>query len=448
MSDARATPSRPPLALSELLLLGGLCLGLHLFSNAAAAYGYMTDELYYLDSLDRLAWGYVDHPPLSIVVLWAVDAVLGHSIFAIRLLPALLGAGAVLLSGALARELGGGRAAQLLAALATLLCPTLLGMTSFYSMNAVDVLVWPLAGWLWLRIARGGDRRLWLALGAVLGLGLLNKYSVAWLGAGIALALVFTPQRRWLGTPWPWLAAALALALSVPHLLWQAQHDWPFLEFQRNAAAEKVVPMSPVRFLGTQLVMAGPLAAPLWIGGIAWALTVGGERPQRALAWCFLGPLLLLVLSSGARAYYLAPAFPFAFAAGGAWAEHLVARTGRRWIPAALAAGVVVSGVGGLPIAMPLLAPERVLEVIQSALDSVTGPEKGGIVADPAPKVKIRGTSENGIEYLVRYRLRPSDVSPNSGRHRVNDAVLRHLRAAGMELAYPRRRIQEDRATV
>jgi len=92
-------------------------------------------------------------------------------------------------------------------------------------------------------------------------------------------------------------------------------------------------------------------------------------------------------------------------------------------------------------------APERVLEVIQKALDSITGPDSGGIVADPRPKVKIRGVSENAVEYLVRYRLVPRDISPNSGRHLVNSSVLRALHDAGMELATPRRRIQEDRPT-
>jgi hypothetical protein len=275
----------------------------------------------------------------------------------VRVLPALCGAASVVLAGLLARELDGGRAAQLVAAVATLFAPALVGMTSFHSMNALDLALWSLAAWVWLRLARGGDARLWLLLGALLGAGLLNKFSIAWLGAGIAAGLVLTPQRRWLATPWPWAAAALALLLFAPHLLWQARLGWPFLEFQRNAAAEKVVPMAPLGFLAAQLLMAGPLAAPLWIGGAVHALFARGSCALRPLAWCFAVPLLLLLVLRGTRTYYLAPAFPFAFAAGGVWLERL----GLRWLPAAFGVPIALAGLLALPLALPLLSPEATI---------------------------------------------------------------------------------------
>ena len=89
--------------------------------------------------------------------------------------------------------------------------------------------------------------------------------------------------------------------------------------------------------------------------------------------------------------------------------------------------------------------PDDVIAVIQRAVDAVTGPEHKGPLAEPPPKVSIRRATENGIEYMIRYRLIPREVSPNKARHTVNDSVLRHLRKAGIELAYPRRRIQEER---
>lgn len=88
---------------------------------------------------------------------------------------------------------------------------------------------------------------------------------------------------------------------------------------------------------------------------------------------------------------------------------------------------------------------ERVLSVIQAALDEVTGSEAGPSADDP-PKVRIKKVTESGVEYLVHYHLVPSRVSPNKGRHTVNEAILRHLHAAKIELAYPKRRVFEQRA--
>jgi len=129
------------------------------------------------------------------------------------------------------RELGGGRAAQGLAGLAVLVSPVVLFTTGYYSINASDLAVWTLAAYLLLRLLNGAGPWLWVALGVVLGVGLLNKWSVIWLGMGVAVGLILTPQRRWLLTPWPWLGELVAALVSMPNLPWQAQHHWPTLEF-------------------------------------------------------------------------------------------------------------------------------------------------------------------------------------------------------------------------
>ena len=197
-------PARPPPAWRLLLVLALIKVAVHLLS-AALAWGYMTDELYYLDSIDRLDWGFVDHPPLSIAILGGVRALLGDSLFAIRVVPALLGGTTVVLTGLMAREMGGGRAAQGLAGLAALTNLVHLALDSFYSMNAIEIAVWAVAMLLVLRIVNGGDRRHWLLLGVIMGAGLLNKASMLWFGAGLGVGLVLTPERRWLRT---WLKTA------------------------------------------------------------------------------------------------------------------------------------------------------------------------------------------------------------------------------------------------
>jgi branched-chain amino acid transport system substrate-binding protein len=90
------------------------------------------------------------------------------------------------------------------------------------------------------------------------------------------------------------------------------------------------------------------------------------------------------------------------------------------------------------------VSSDRVLDVIRAALDEVTGTETGPTDQEP-PKVRIKRVTETGVEYLVHYFLIPRLVSPNKGRHTVNETILRHLREAGIELAYPKRRVYEER---
>ncbi len=356
---------RPPVAWRLLLGLALIKLAVHLVAAGPLAWGYMTDELYYLDSIDRLDWGFVDHPPFSIVVLGAVRALLGDSPLAIRVLPALLGSSTVMLTGLMAREMGGGRSAQGLAALAALATLVSLAMCSFYSMNAIDLALWAVATWLVLRILNGTDRRLWLLLGAVMGVGLLNKLSMLWFGMGLGVGLLLTPERRWLRTPWPWVAGAVGVVCMVPFVVWQSRHGWPFIEFNRNAALYKVGRVSPLDFVSEQVLAVNPVVAPLVLGGVIWCFLTADGRRYRAAAWVFVSVLLMLAFSGSARPHYLAPAYPIALAAGGVAVEGLA--RGRWWVMGAAATALVIVAAVGAPLAMPILSPDATV-TYQNAL--------------------------------------------------------------------------------
>jgi 4-amino-4-deoxy-L-arabinose transferase-like glycosyltransferase len=341
-------------------LLCAAQLALWYASSGPLAYGPMSDEMYYLDCAQRLAWGYVDHPPLSLLLLAGVRALLGESLLALHLLPALALCLHIALVALLARELGGGRTAQGLAALAAFAAPVHQGVASFYSMNALEPAIWSGAFLLLAKLVGGARPRLWLGLGVLLGLGLLNKLSVLWLGAGLAVGLLLTGERRQLATPWPWACAAIALLLLAPHLVWQLANGWPTLEFMRNATAEKMVAKSPLAFAGQQVLVMGPLAAPLWLAGLGWYFLSPEGRRHQWLAWIWIVVVGLLAVSGTARANYAAPAYGALLAAGGVAVEGFARGGLRRALPPALAAGLLVSGAAALPLATPLLPPERV----------------------------------------------------------------------------------------
>jgi hypothetical protein len=323
-------------------------------------YGFFRDELYYLASAEHLDFGYVEHPPLIGLVAWLVRSTLGDSLFAARLLPAVAHAATVAIAARLAREMGGGRYAQSVAALATALAPAYLGICGILSMNAFDILSWAA---LWLIVARAlrsGNPRLWLWFGAVAGLGLQNKISVLFLGFGVVVGLTLSRRWRPFGTWHFWAGGAIAGLIFLPHLLWQWQHGWPTLEFIANATREKNLPMSPAAFLAQQLVQMNILAAPLWIGGVGGLVAWRGLGVFRPLGWAYLA-VLAIMLATNAKPYYLAPAYTALFAAGAVCLEVIrppLAGMLSRSIAVLL---VVAGGLVSAPLAKPLLSTDAFL---------------------------------------------------------------------------------------
>jgi len=337
-------------------IIAAVKLLLHLY--AGRHYGYFVDELYYLACAQHLDWGYVDQPPLIALIAKIARSLLGDSLSAIRLLPALAGAGMVLLTGLLARELGGQRFAQGLAALACLLAPGFLAMDHFLSMNAFEPLFWMGCAWLAMRIVRTGNTRLWLWFGVLAGVGLENKYSMAIFGFGLVAGLLLTSERRVLRTRWLWIGGAAALLIFLPNLLWNILHHFPFLELQENIRRSgRDVAMSPLSFLGQETLAMLPLTLPIWLAGLWFLFFHRDGKTFRALAWAWTIAAGVIVTLSP-RVYYLFPAFPMLFAAGGVAWERWLAAPRVRWIKPVYAPLMVLMGALIAPTVLPVLPPE------------------------------------------------------------------------------------------
>ena len=314
-------------------------------------YGIFRDELYYLACARHLDWGYVDHPPLSIAILAGIGALFGESLLAMRAAVALVAGGVAFLTADTARAIGGGSFAQRLAAISASLAPGVVALCGFYSMNALDVLFWTACSRVVVTILGGGDPRLWLVFGALAGLGLQNKISVLFLGFGIAVGILATLRFDLLRTRWIWLGAGFAVALFLPHVLWQVAWDAPTLEFMRNARERKMAALEPLAFLKEGALLAGPATALVLLAGAAHLLL---DRAARVLGVAFLVILVTLV-ATGGKPYYAVAAFPLAMAAGGvAWERALR----RSWARAALATAVVLGGALAAPLAKGSLPVE------------------------------------------------------------------------------------------
>lgn len=361
------------LATGGLLTLAGVKLLIHLLTNSN--YGYFIDELYYVACSEHMDFGYVDHPPMIALVTWLTRALLDDSLPALRFFPALAGAATVFVAGLVARELGGGRYAQLLTGLAVIVCPLYLFMNTILSMNALDVLIWTLAAFLVTRIIRRGEQdtaeqrglsvpQLWLALGVVLGIGLQNKISVLFFGFGLGLGLLLTPERRHLRTPWPWAAAGIALVIFLPHLLWQVIHGWPTLEFIHNASVLKNRPMSLPAFLSAQLLEIHPLNFIILALGLWYFLFSRGGSGYRLFGWMYLS-ILLIFVTRNAKPYYMGSIYPLMLAGGAVAIERLLAPTRRAWPSIAVGASLILLGAATAPITLPILPVETLVRYFE-----------------------------------------------------------------------------------
>lgn len=322
-------------------------------------YGYFRDELYYLALAEHpLSWGYVDLPPLLVVITKGIRETLGASLFAIRFLPAVAGAVEVWLGGALAREMGGRRWAQVLAALCVFAGLIYWPLAHILSMNAFEPLFWMGCAWTVLRIARTGNQRWWLWFGVIAGIGILNKYSMVFFAAALVAGVVATPLRSAFKSPWIWMGAIIAGAIAYPNYEWQAAHRFPFLELMANIRhSGRDVVLNPFRFVVQQALMMSPVTLPAWLGGLGWLLFAKDGKRFRAIGIAYLA-LLVFIMAMHGKDYYMAPVYIVLFAAAGVFAEaHL-----RSWISAgvfALYALILLSGTLLLPYTIPLLSEEQ-----------------------------------------------------------------------------------------
>ncbi|HQT92994.1 MAG TPA: glycosyltransferase family 39 protein [Thermoanaerobaculaceae bacterium] len=345
-------------------LIAAGTLALHL--AAANVYGLFIDELYFLACGEHLAWGYVDMPPLTAVQAWLARSLFGDSMLAIRLFPALAGAGLVLLAGALARELGGRRFAQGLAAFAVATAPGDLLAASYLSMNSIEPLLWMGCALVLLRIIRTGDTRLWLAFGLVAGIGLENKDTMLLFGFALVAGLLLTPERRLMANRWFLAGGAIAFLVFLPNLVWMIEHHFPHLEMLANIRRSgRNVELSPLQFMAQQFVFTGPLAAPIWLAGLGRLLAGRAFRPYRALGLAYVVTIAVLLALHG-RVYYPLPAYAMLFAAGAVALEAWLAHPGLRWVKPAYAGVVALAAVVLAPVAMPLLPPQTYIRYAQA----------------------------------------------------------------------------------
>jgi 4-amino-4-deoxy-L-arabinose transferase-like glycosyltransferase len=343
-------------------LLAALVLLLHFVVNLTTPWGFHRDELLYLAMGQHLKVWSMDFPPLIAMLGRGTRVLFGDSLAAVRLAPALAASALVLVAGMIARELGGGRLAQGLAALALVTSPLFLRTGSLFQPVVLDQLAWTVGLYALVRLGtahRDGDDELpwWLVVGAAGGFGLLAKFSIVFLGAGVLGAILLTSFRRSLLAPGPWIALLLTFAIGAPSVAGQVRLGWPVVAQMADLRSSQLERVTAGAFLSGQILW-GPIVL-LALAGAGWLLFAPAARPWRIAGWAAVLTFIMVMALHG-KSYYAGPVYPALIAAGAVALERAPARAARP-LAAVAALLLVAYGAVTLPLGVPMLAPPAMI---------------------------------------------------------------------------------------
>jgi 4-amino-4-deoxy-L-arabinose transferase-like glycosyltransferase len=310
------------------------------------------DELYFLAAGRRLAWGFVDQPPLTPLLARAADLLPGPiNPTILRIGPAFSAAGVVALTAAMAQRFGATNRATITAAAFAGVGGFFLAVGHLLSTATFEVLIVAAIMVVVISLIDGADARWWLVVGTLFGVGMLNKNTIAGIAVGLLIGLVTTPQRTVLKTHWFWVGGVISLAIALPNLIWQAANGWPQFEMAATLAKKSD---GPIDYLLIQVAVLSVFLVIPAVAGSRWLWSDPFGSRWRALVIAFAS-LFVVFLLTGGKGYYVAALYLPLLAAGAIVLEQTKRRT-RNMVIGLVAIGAVV----GLPLALPLLPPQHV----------------------------------------------------------------------------------------
>jgi hypothetical protein len=334
-----------------LLAIAGTVALVHILTNGR--YGFHRDELQFLTDARHMEWGFVAYPPFTPFVERISMGLFGLSLVGLRLFSVLAQAAAIVVTGLMARELGGGRLAQVTAALAVVFAALPMFEGTEFQYSSFDYLWWVLIAYFVVRLLQSGDARWCVAIGAVIGVGLLTKYSITFFIAGLIGGMVFTRARRFFLSGWFWGGVLLAVLICLPNFVWQMRHDYVSLHFLQHIHKRDMSEGRTKNFLLDQLwICTNPISVPLWVLGL---MSYFRSSKLRMLGWMYVIPLAMFFFSKG-RGYYMAGAYPLLFAMGAVSAAGMIVKMpawGRRSVEVSYFTLLTAAGLVYCAILLP-----------------------------------------------------------------------------------------------
>jgi len=347
-----------------------LCIALAnvVFHLVLPEYGYHRDEMYYVAIADGFSFANLDMPPGAPLYLKLFLMLFGHSLKVVHLAASVCGSIVIVFAGLIAKEFGGRTYAVFL----TGLCLMLSGLAIFgslYTYDGISFVVWAGVLYYIVRMINGGDQKLWLIAGLLLGIGMMTKLTILFLGVAIFVSLWLVQERRWFFRPWIWISALIAFASVIPYVLWQKAHGWYFFSFA-GTYAQRTTHSSPVLdFIWNQVLPNNIALLPVWLIGLCVLLFSRGWSKYRFFGFAYL-VLCAAIFWLGGQFYFMMPIYGVLVAAGAVWIER---RLGTGTTPEhprlapriAVPAAYVLAAAVSLPFFVPLLPVDMLIEYLK-----------------------------------------------------------------------------------
>ncbi len=349
----------------SLVIIIGATVKFALHMYIAPGYGFFFDELYTIALSRHLAFGYVDLPPLVPALVAISRWLLGGSLFAVHIVPALAGSFTLVFACLITKEFGGKTFAVVLTALGFIAVPGWLMVDSIFCYDSIDQLI--LAAFLFylIRLLRTGSKRLWIVLGLIAGLACMAKLTIIFLGPGFLIAILASKYRKDLITPWPWLGAALCMVLVSPYLIWQFTNHWPTLEYWMNYGSQRVYQASLQQYIVNVSMYISPILLPFWFIGLYRIFRRLDDANYGVLGLMLLVTFVLMFILHATARMVIELFIPL-LAAGSVYIEEIISglRWGK-WVKAATAFYLMVVGVINISFSLPVISMDLLPGIIR-----------------------------------------------------------------------------------
>ena len=347
---------------SENVIIAYLVLAKILFHLLHPEYGYFRDELYYIAISDQFSLGNLDILPLTPLFLKLITAIFGYSIKSVHFASSLCGALSLVLACLITRELGGRKYAILFTGLLVFFSGFLI-FGALFTYDSIDFLIQTLAIYLLVRTIKEDNPKLWILLGFVLGLGLLNKLSILIFGLAVFVSLWLVPQRAHFKSKWIWFGGMIVSVFSIPFVLWQFKHDWYFLGFAASYSGGIAYVASFPEFLWSQILPNNIFALPIWVTALGLLLFSSDWKLYRLFGLMYV-IIFFLAFFLGVKFYFIIPMYSILLAVGSVkiedlFSKHGTQRTGVKSARIAVPIVYVMLSMPLLPMIVPILPVER-----------------------------------------------------------------------------------------